>query len=264
MTTTFMPFLTGDYLKNTMHLSTEEHGAYFLMLIHLWHHDKIRNDKKTLKNITKLSSKKLQNILPFFVEKDGFLTHQKVDEEKVRAEENQKKTKERAEKAAAARWKKDDACSIPQAMLKQCPSPSPSPTPNGVIYDDDAHVEFVKISKLIQERMKGRILNTQRVRAWLKAGADEMLILQVIDQVMLRKDGKPPNTLMYFDAAINQAIQSKTQPMPEGNDHDRHPNNSPDFAGNVAIQKGKPAQRKPKTVDEEAAEFIAKIKRGEV
>jgi len=32
----FMPIYTGDYHRDTRHLTTEEHGAYFLLLIHCW------------------------------------------------------------------------------------------------------------------------------------------------------------------------------------------------------------------------------------
>lgn len=84
---------------------------------------------------------------------------------------------------------------------------------------DDDDKAFVKISKQIQERMKGRILQTQRVQAWLQAGADESLILQVIDEVMQKKDGEPPNSLMYFEPAITQALANKNKPLKEGKPH---------------------------------------------
>jgi len=103
MSTTWMPLFTGDYLKNTLHLSTEEHGAYFLLIIHYWAHGKIKNDQKTLKNITKISSKKLQNILPFFEEKEGYLVHDRIETIKLQAAENIEKQRKRTEKARLAR-----------------------------------------------------------------------------------------------------------------------------------------------------------------
>ena len=32
----WMPIYLGDYIKDTRHLSLEEHGAYFLILSELW------------------------------------------------------------------------------------------------------------------------------------------------------------------------------------------------------------------------------------
>jgi uncharacterized protein YdaU (DUF1376 family) len=32
----WMPFYVGDYLANTGHLSTEEHGVYLLLILHYW------------------------------------------------------------------------------------------------------------------------------------------------------------------------------------------------------------------------------------
>lgn len=126
MTTTYMPFFTGDYLKNTMHLSAEEHGAYMLMMIHCWHHDKIENDEKIIKNIAKISSKKLRRVLPFFEVFEGCLIHQTVNRIKAEAIDNKDKLSTRGKAGAEARWGKTDASSNAQALLEQSPSPSPS------------------------------------------------------------------------------------------------------------------------------------------
>jgi uncharacterized protein YdaU (DUF1376 family) len=34
----WMPIFWGDFLANTMHLSAQEVGAYFLLIAHAWEH----------------------------------------------------------------------------------------------------------------------------------------------------------------------------------------------------------------------------------
>ena len=36
MSFAYMPLFTGDYLRDTRHLSPRKHGIYFLLLIHCW------------------------------------------------------------------------------------------------------------------------------------------------------------------------------------------------------------------------------------
>lgn len=122
----WMPLYIADYLADTMHLTAEEHGAYLLIIIHYWRNGgAIKNDKKTLKIIAKISSKKLENVLPFFYEKNGYLHHKRIDEELAKAAENKEKQKKRTEAATLARQQRYvDVTS----NVTFTPSPSPSPS----------------------------------------------------------------------------------------------------------------------------------------
>lgn len=55
----FMQLYVGDYLADTGDLSTEEHGAYLLLLMTLWRHNgRLPNDPTKLARIAKVSPKR--------------------------------------------------------------------------------------------------------------------------------------------------------------------------------------------------------------
>jgi uncharacterized protein YdaU (DUF1376 family) len=50
----WMPFYVGDYLGDTEHLSTLQHGAYCLLLFSYWRRGGLPDDDQQLANITKM------------------------------------------------------------------------------------------------------------------------------------------------------------------------------------------------------------------
>lgn len=251
MTTTWMPFFVGDYTKNTMHLSTEEHGAYLLLIIHYWSNGKIRNDKKIIKNIAKISTKRLQNVLAFFAEKDGYLEHQTIERLKQEAIENKDKQRKRTEAARQAKLSVTDNVTT---SVTSSTSTSSSPIPS--VYDDDYRRKlFVEISLEVQKLMQGRIIATQGIHTWLDAGADKELILETLKVLIARKGGEPPTSLKYFDQAIADAIAAKNNPLPKGNLN----------GTNRQINGQSNRQYSAKqSVTEAASDVLAAIKRGEI
>ncbi len=141
----WMPLYIADYLADTTRLTTEQHGAYMLLIMDYWRNGPLPNDDEALANITRLSTaawkKHRAAMLRFFEESGDQLRHGRIDKELKDAAENAEKHAERARKAAAKRWGKDtssnatsNATSTPQAVLDKCPSPSPSQCyiPNGI------------------------------------------------------------------------------------------------------------------------------------
>jgi uncharacterized protein YdaU (DUF1376 family) len=133
----WMPLFIGDYLADTARLTTEQHGAYFLIIMDYWRNGPPPDDDTTLAQIARLSmdawSMSQAKLRLLFSIDNGVWRHKRIDQELVKAKANKAQAKVKATKAANARWGKQpenapsDAPSTPQAVLKECPSPSPSP-----------------------------------------------------------------------------------------------------------------------------------------
>jgi uncharacterized protein YdaU (DUF1376 family) len=105
----WMPFYIGDYLAGTGHLSTTQHGAYLLLLMHYWTTGKpLPNDDKKLANIAKLSFDDWLDIKPtiseFFIIGGDKWTNRRLERELKTALRNRKMLSKRALKASDARW----------------------------------------------------------------------------------------------------------------------------------------------------------------
>jgi uncharacterized protein YdaU (DUF1376 family) len=109
---TWMAFYVGDYVTDTMHLTTRQHGAYLLLIIAAWKGGGwIAGSDAALMAITRLSPKEWQQdasaLLPFFVKDGDRLRHNRVAFE---WNEAQRRTadKSRAGRAGASkRWHGD-------------------------------------------------------------------------------------------------------------------------------------------------------------
>lgn len=128
---TWMPFYMGDFEASTTSLSYDEKWAYIKIIFEYWRlgHKgiKLKFDKKSMKFCTKISSKKVEKILSFFENRNGYLFHARIEKEIKKTKGNHLVNQRRAKKAANARWGKKDAPSIPQAVLgdilEECPLP---------------------------------------------------------------------------------------------------------------------------------------------
>lgn len=136
----WMPLYVGDYLKDTSRLTTEQHGAYLLLIMDYWVNGAPPDDDDVLRQIAKAERSAWKRIraalAPMFHIEDGKWHHKRIDAEITKASDNGERRSSKAQKAAQARWKKpvedapSNAPSIPQALLDDCPPPSPIPFTN--------------------------------------------------------------------------------------------------------------------------------------
>lgn len=105
----WMPFYVADYLANTMHLNTEQHGAYVLLLLASWKSDsKLPNSQDQLQAITRLTPAKWkanESILrAFFHITPEYWIHERVARELENAKKNTEARAISGAKGAKSRW----------------------------------------------------------------------------------------------------------------------------------------------------------------
>jgi len=80
----YIQLYVGDYLADTMHLTTEEHGAYMLLIFNYWRQGYALKDcNKRLANVVRMSNERWTDVRPtleeFFVVEDGVWRHSRID-----------------------------------------------------------------------------------------------------------------------------------------------------------------------------------------
>ncbi len=242
-----MPVFIGEYLANTMQLSAEEHGAYFLLKIHYWRNGgPLENDKNSLKNASKVSWKKCEKILvKFFELQGGYWHHPHLDDELKKAAENKDKFSDRGRKAALARWGNNgsqehtssNASSITTsnapAMLDQCPTPIPFKhnnslnsitTARGSPVDKISAAEIFKGENLNDLAIAARVVSALLKKRMLSPGDQGLLagwlndydmraeilpvLISTLEKFMSANNGKIPNSLAYFKPVIKNSLKS--------------------------------------------------------
>jgi uncharacterized protein YdaU (DUF1376 family) len=124
----WMPVYIGDYLADTMHLSTEQHGAYLLLLFHLWRRGTLQDDDVVLAQITGLARSAWSTtrlvLAEFFQIQDGLWHQSRLERERIRVAAKQQSKSSKAKLAASRRWSKcaGDASSNADAMPRDAKS----------------------------------------------------------------------------------------------------------------------------------------------
>lgn len=118
----WFPLVVGDYLKDTARLTTEQHGAYLLLLMDYWTNGPPLDDDAELAGITKLERRHWKAMRPkllrFFTIVDGHWRQKRIDVELINWTERKRKFAERAAAGGRAKAAKSSASSTPQALLK--------------------------------------------------------------------------------------------------------------------------------------------------
>lgn len=134
----FMPLIVDKYLGDTMHLTTEQHGAYLLLLIAYWKNQgPLPDEDQALAAITKTDQKKWKKeiravVSKFFQIESGFWVQKRAQIELDRAvdltETRRKSGKTGGQASAVARSKREaNGTAKGEANTEQIPKQKPTP-----------------------------------------------------------------------------------------------------------------------------------------
>jgi uncharacterized protein YdaU (DUF1376 family) len=148
----WMPLYIGAYLRKTARLTTEQHGAYLLLIMDYWVNGPLPDDDAALAQVARLSIRRWRSmsatVRAFFTQMDGKLFHERIERELETAGRITVKRSKAGKAGADARWgierdseqdaKSDDkdggkrmanAMANGWQMGSQNDGPSPSPSP---------------------------------------------------------------------------------------------------------------------------------------
>ena len=199
----YLPLYTGDYQRDTLHLSMLEHGAYLKLLMYCWDQKgPAPHDERKLMGICNARSKEeitaMQCVLTeFFIRMDDGWYNKRLTQELAKAEESVEKAQDRGRKSAEARRQKYGTAQPFETLSKAFrnepesfpnpPSPSPSPSPS--------------LTKTPEDQKHSRFSARKYL---LGKGVPED---EAIDWLRVRKEKKLAPTRAAIDAIEKEAIK---------------------------------------------------------
>lgn len=128
-----MPLWTDAYLGDTSHLTTIEHGAYFLLLLAMWRSGgSLPNDDKKLARYSRLTMRQWMRIKDtiwdFFEATPDEITQRRLTAELTFVRQRCKMQSDRAKSRWLKNKKPNDATAMPEGCRSDAPTPTPTPT----------------------------------------------------------------------------------------------------------------------------------------
>jgi len=123
-----MPLYVADYLADTGHLSTLEHGAYLLLIMHYWQNGSLPVEDVKLARIARLTPKEWASVCHTIAELFASdWRHKRIDAELAKASENMERRSAAGKAGASARYGNRNGNRIATAGQSHSNPPSPSP-----------------------------------------------------------------------------------------------------------------------------------------
>lgn len=231
----WMPLWVGSYLKNTQRLTTEQHGAYLLLIMEYWiSQGPIKYDLEEIAAITRLSQSQLQpvlqKLLPFFDVVDGHLVHERIETEISKARLNIEKNRQKTEKARQAKLRnKKGTSSVARSVTESvtgCVTGSSLPLPEEYKYSSSVSEEAKSaIVKIFGSKFQG-VPDWHTIEGWLNSGFDLDLDVLPVFRGKAARMRKPVHSFAAFTKDVighrearTEAQEKKATPIATSGDH---------------------------------------------
>lgn len=204
MSAPYMQLYIADYLGDTQHLTTEQHGAYLLLLMAMWRAGgRLPNDAGKLARIARVSARRwhllADDIMPFFEVTDGEITQKRLEREHQKASSiSAKRSASGAAGGKAKALKNNDAdlANAKQTPQHHAPVPEPEPyissettslrnTPEGAIVPKPKHereaIAEALAEAVSEDRVQAIIEFRKRIKAPLTLKAAQLLAKRLLE-----------------------------------------------------------------------------------
>ena len=121
----WMRFNIGDYLADTMHLTTLQHGIYILLIMHYFKRGEMPSDERSLARIAKVSMPIWRRIsgpvMALFKIENGVTHHRRIDFERAAAHKRNGEEKQELNGTTHAAGQRARLDLSPQPIIKEAP-----------------------------------------------------------------------------------------------------------------------------------------------
>jgi uncharacterized protein YdaU (DUF1376 family) len=213
-----MPLYIADYLADTAHLSTAEHGAYLLLIMHYWTKGSLPKDEESIRRVTRMTNRQWSQSRDVLRSLFGAeWRHKRCDHEIAQAVE-----KSRVNSANAKRSHSERSANA-QRTHTQSQSQSDKDavavearagnlvTPEALQLTDKL---LVAAGHDIAFFPPGWATAALRVQTWLTQGWAPEIIIATVKRVAARKTGPPANSVNFFENAIAEEVARQAAPLP--------------------------------------------------
>jgi uncharacterized protein YdaU (DUF1376 family) len=222
-----MPLFTDAYIADTTHLSAEEHGVYFLLLVCAWRSEgcKLKNNDIQLARmgrVTPAKWRKIKDTILAFWTVEGEYIKQKKLTEIYKKVQNSVQQKKKAGKASATRKSlnnnKTGSTAVDAPLQRGANGKSTNQNQNQIDNDinisssgDDRPDFNQKVVEAAGLHLTTCFSQIHLITNWLNKGLDEKFILGEIGRIrsnLLASGKDQPSSLAYYDKCFSKPLKT--------------------------------------------------------